>query len=94
MGYISIEPEGSFDMVSCPHCGYQENLEVSITGNWECESCKGEFWITPMRFFTGKPIKMVYDKDGRAVGYQLPISYLAFFPSQPDSAADDNTEHN
>lgn len=82
MGYIRLEPEGAFEEVACPHCGHVENLEVSILGDWNCEACDQVFWITPMRFYSGKPPVLLYDRDGHPVGYQLPLSFLALFPSE------------
>jgi len=79
MGYIRLEPEGQFEPVPCPWCGFVENLEVSITGNWECDSCKREFWITPMRFYSGEPPVLLHDRNGKPIGWQLPLSYLALF---------------
>jgi hypothetical protein len=85
-----MEPEGAFEETPCPHCGFVENLEASIVGLWQCESCDQEFWITPMRFYSGEPPKLLSDKDGKPVGYQLPLSYLAIFPN--DYIGDGNAE--
>lgn len=79
--YMAIENGEAFEPVVCPHCGHTEMLDVSIRGNWDCEECGNEFWITPMRFYSGKPLKAVKDADGNVIGYQLPLSYLALFPT-------------
>ena len=87
---LHVSTGGGFEPVPCPHCGYVEMLDANITGNWDCENCGDEFWITPMRFYSGKPLELIHDRDGRPVGYQLPLSYLSLFPTEQTRSSDEN----
>lgn len=40
---------GNYIPTKCPSCGFVENLDREIEGNWECPICETEYFVFYVR---------------------------------------------